>query len=210
MTDNNLQANDTAQDTASPLEKQASKPALSRHPKAVKARAEAKKAALERGQAKEGGEGVVSPPRRRRHIDPVTKKILAQKAFASAMRLSKIMELESAKRKAEQAESARIALEAHSVALQAIDPPIPSFVPLPVEESPWKDGSRRAAIYGRPVNPRLLMIVFEDESHGRLVIAPRDKVKFSLGGEVWVKPLAGKDIYILCGVYNRFGVRVVS
>lgn len=87
------------------------------------------------------------------------------------------------------------------------------YIPEPgvVEESvvfnPWKDGSFRAVVYARPLNPRLLLVNFGHKSHGRLVIAHSERGKFSVGQEVWVKNAGGKDLYLLAGVYNRFGKR---
>ncbi len=71
----------------------------------------------------------------------------------------------------------------------------------------WRDGSFRAAIYNRPVNPRMLLLQFANGEHGKLVISPRERGIFNIGAEVWVKPAGGRDLYILCGIYNRYGVR---
>lgn len=83
--------------------------------------------------------------------------------------------------------------------------------PVAVEQdltfNPWKDGSFRAVVYARPLNPRLLLLNFGHKSHGRLVIAHSERGKFSVGQEVWVKNAGGKDLYILAGAYNRFGKR---
>ena len=90
------------------------------------------------------------------------------------------------------------ALSSHPTALS---------VELGVSTHPWGDNSAKAAVYARPFNPRMLLLQFANGDHGRLVVSPGERGLFNIGAEVWVKPAGGKDFYILCGVYNRYGTR---
>jgi len=61
-------------------------------------------------------------------------------------------------------------------------------------------------VYGKPLNPRIRFIEFEDGSHGRLWV--NMNAQPMIGWTVWVKPYA--DIpgdYELHGRYNVMGVR---
>ncbi len=76
------------------------------------------------------------------------------------------------------------------------------------DAGPWGDGSLRCAVYCRPLNPRILLVSFPGGGHGRIVCHPKERARFCPGDELWCKPAAGKDIYILAGRYNRRGLRV--
>lgn len=61
-------------------------------------------------------------------------------------------------------------------------------------------------VYGKPINPRIRFIEFEDGSHGRLWVNMNSQPM--IGWTVWVKPYA--DIpgdYEMHGRYNSMGVR---
>ena len=61
-------------------------------------------------------------------------------------------------------------------------------------------------VYGKPINPRIRFIEFEDGSHGRLWV--NMNAQPMIGWTVWVKPYA--DIpgdYEMHGRYNSMGVR---
>lgn len=61
-------------------------------------------------------------------------------------------------------------------------------------------------IYGKPINPRIRFIEFEDGSHGRLWV--NQKAAPMIGWTVWVKPY--EDIpedWVMHGRYNSMGVR---
>jgi hypothetical protein len=62
-------------------------------------------------------------------------------------------------------------------------------------------------VYARPANDRLLLVTFDDKTHGKVVVRPQERVFFGPGKRVWVK-WQGRDLYVLAGRYNRFGVRV--
>jgi hypothetical protein len=67
-------------------------------------------------------------------------------------------------------------------------------------------GDVEVVVYARPLNPRLLLVQFDDGSHGRVVMSPREREVFTVKKRLWVRPLQ-KDVYMLAGRYNRFGVR---
>ncbi len=67
-------------------------------------------------------------------------------------------------------------------------------------------GDMDVVVYARPLNPRLLLVQFDDGSHGRVVMSPRERAVFTVKKRLWVRPLQ-KDVYMLAGRYNRFGVR---
>lgn len=67
-------------------------------------------------------------------------------------------------------------------------------------------GDVEVVVYARPLNPRLLLVQFDDGSHGRVVMSPRERTVFTVKKRLWVRPLQ-KDVYMLAGRYNRFGVR---
>jgi predicted DNA-binding antitoxin AbrB/MazE fold protein len=177
------------------------KPVLSRHPKAKAARQAAR-------LARQGGEGVGLSAPAAHTIDPLPSQNPPQKDFSSNLSLCEILADESL---SPSYVSNRLKTQGMGTGSDSTPLPAPSFTPEPDTDKPphsWGDGSFRAAIYARPVNPRILMIVYENGVHGRLVISPKEKVKFSVGGEVWVKVAGGKDLCVLSGVYNRFGRRV--
>lgn len=62
-------------------------------------------------------------------------------------------------------------------------------------------------VYARPANDRLLLVTFEDKTHGKVVVRPQERVFFGPGKRIWVR-WEGRDLYVLAGRYNRFGVRV--
>lgn len=163
---------------------------VSRHPKAVAARKAAK-------LAKQGGEGVASRPAPAPTIDPLASKILAQKELTRVAALTRILTEEANRPKID------------SRAIVSDFTAGPAFAIVPDDEiKGWLDGSRRAAIYARPVNPRMLLVIFEDGTHGQLMMSPADKARFSIGGEVWAIPDGAKGRHALAGRYNRFGRRV--
>lgn len=97
-------------------------------------------------------------------------------------------------------------------------PVAPSPTPVLMVDSPtaplphdtpahWRAiGDVEVVVYARPLNPRLLLVQFDDGSHGRVVMSPRERTVFTVKKRLWVRPLQ-KDVYMLAGRYNRFGVR---
>lgn len=108
-------------------------------------------------------------------------------------------------------------ISANPVALQQLSAPAATFTLHATPEAPnaaetalpSKSLPRgfRCAVYGIPPNPRLLLVVFADKTHGRVVIHPNERIKFRAGSEIWVMPAGGKDLYVLTGRYNRWGRR---
>lgn len=84
----------------------------------------------------------------------------------------------------------------------ALTPP----APLSDEEKWSKSGDINVLVYARPVNPRLLLITLDDGAHGRCLMHPVDRQRFSVGKRIWVRH-ERKDIYRLTGRYNRWGSR---
>lgn len=82
----------------------------------------------------------------------------------------------------------------------------PSPAPLSDEERWAKSGDINVLVYARPVNPRLLLITLDDGTHGRCLMHPVDRQRFSVGKRIWVRH-ERKDIYRLTGRYNRWGGR---
>lgn len=75
------------------------------------------------------------------------------------------------------------------------------------DEEQWaKAGDINVLVYARPVNPRLLLITLDDGTHGRCLMHPVDRQRFSVGKRIWVRH-ERKDIYRLTGRYNRWGSR---
>ena len=170
----------------------AKRPTLSRHPKAVAAR-----------HAKKGGAGVSKPPGPHTHIDSPTSQNPSQKGLAS---LTAFVQEVLVQRDAGILAGPGGLHDDLPNEVGMVEPP-PSFAPVVDKGNPWGDNSFRAAIYARPFNPRLLLVVFSSGTHGRLVVGQSDRVRFSIGAEVWVKPAGGSDLYVLAGAYNRFGKR---
>jgi hypothetical protein len=81
-------------------------------------------------------------------------------------------------------------------------------LPAELPPHPWGDGSHKCGVYGRPLNPRILLVVFPEGHHGRVVCHPKERARFCPGDVLWVRAVAGKDLYIIAGRYNRRGVRV--
>jgi len=81
-----------------------------------------------------------------------------------------------------------------------------SPAPLSDEEKWSKAGDINVLVYARPVNPRLLLITLDDGTHGRCLMHPVDRQRFSVGKRIWVRH-ERKDIYRLTGRYNRWGSR---
>ena len=176
-----LQASELSQSCAKPAPpKRGSGAGLSRHPLAVAARKAAK-----------GGGGGRKPGRVAPTIDPLPSKILPQKALPQVVVPRDIPLGALATMPAD-------ALSSHPAALGD---------ETGVTTHPWGDKSGRAAVYARPFNPRMLLLQFANGEHGRLVVSPGERSLFNIGCEVWVKPAGGKDFYVLCGVYNRYGKR---
>ena len=89
-------------------------------------------------------------------------------------------------------------------------PPAPAVDQLPVmsDEDRWRNaGDINVLVYARPVHPRMLLIQLDDGSHGRCMMHPSDRVRFSVNKRIWVRH-DRKDIYQLAGRYNRWGARV--
>lgn len=89
--------------------------------------------------------------------------------------------------------------------LVADDPAAP-IAPMSDEEQWAKAGDINVLVYARPVNPRLLLITLDDGTHGRCLMHPVDRQRFSVGKRIWVRH-ERKDIYRLTGRYNRWGSR---
>lgn len=85
-------------------------------------------------------------------------------------------------------------------------PGAPSPAPLSDEEKWSKAGDINVLVYARPVNPRMLLITLDDGSHGRCLMHPADRQRFSVGKRIWVRH-ERKDVYRLVGRYNRWGGR---
>lgn len=82
----------------------------------------------------------------------------------------------------------------------------PAPAPLSDEERWSKSGDINVLVYARPVNPRLLLITLDDGTHGRCLMHPADRQRFSVGKRIWVRH-ERKDVYRLVGRYNRWGSR---
>lgn len=75
-------------------------------------------------------------------------------------------------------------------------------------ESKWREaGEHEVVIYARPLNPRMLLIKFDDGDHGKLIVSPRERAAFNVGQRVWVRPVE-RGVYGLAGRYNIRGRRV--
>jgi hypothetical protein len=75
-------------------------------------------------------------------------------------------------------------------------------------ESKWRQaGDYEVVIYARPLNQRMLLIKFDDKSHGKLIVSPRERAAFNVGQRVWVRPVE-RGVYGLAGRYNIRGRRV--
>jgi hypothetical protein len=86
-------------------------------------------------------------------------------------------------------------------------PPLPAPAPSCQEEI-WRNaGDINALVYARPLHPRMLLVQLDDGSHGRCLLHPTDRARFSVGKRIWVRH-ERKDLYVLAGRYNRWGVRV--
>jgi hypothetical protein len=88
-------------------------------------------------------------------------------------------------------------------------PPVTPPAPAIPHDTPahWRAcGDVEVVVYARPLNPRLLLVQFDDGSHGRVVMSPRERTVFTVKKRLWVR-LLQKDVYMLAGRYNRFGVR---
>ena len=86
--------------------------------------------------------------------------------------------------------------------------PVKDASPAPLsDEEKWaKAGDINVLVYARPVNPRMLLITLDDGSHGRCLMHPADRQRFSVGKRIWVRH-ERKDVYRLTGRYNRWGGR---
>jgi len=92
-----------------------------------------------------------------------------------------------------------------SVTINGQSVPVDSVVPV---ESKWRQsGEVEVVIYARPLNPRMLLIKFDAQSHGKLVVSPRERAAFNVGQRVWVRPVE-RGVYGLAGRYNIRGRRV--
>jgi hypothetical protein len=84
--------------------------------------------------------------------------------------------------------------------------------PAPISPHPTEREQHIAAgeipclIYAKPLNPRLLLVQFSDNSRGKVVIRPVERAMFGPGKRIWVKAIE-RGIYVLAGRYNRFGAR---
>lgn len=150
-------------------------------------RAKARKARSRHPLAK-GGRGSRKPGPRKTTIDSLASKIAPQKGLSDV---------------------AVIASEAaDAVDLTQIDTGICVKSAIP-HDTPahWRaTGDVEVVVYARPLNPRMLLVQFDDGSHGRVVMSPREREMFSVKKRLWVRRLQ-KDVCMLAGRYNRFGVR---
>lgn len=87
----------------------------------------------------------------------------------------------------------------------------PGDVLTPPVSDPTKDLSRKARVYGVPLNPRIRLIEFDDGTHGQLwVKLDADRM---LNWRIWVKPDADRPNppgchWVLDGSYNWRGIRI--
>lgn len=88
--------------------------------------------------------------------------------------------------------------------LTPLPPPTP--VHLTEREQHIAAGEIPCTIYAKPLNPRLLLVQFSDDSRGKVVIRPAERAMFGPGKRIWVKAVE-KGVYVLAGRYNRFGAR---
>lgn len=85
-----------------------------------------------------------------------------------------------------------------------------AHLPLP-EKAPETQGNEASGavlvrVYGKPLNPRIRFIEFEDGSHGRLWV--NVKAAPMIGWTVWVKPYVDiPEDWVMHGKYNSMGVR---
>jgi hypothetical protein len=94
------------------------------------------------------------------------------------------------------------------MALKGPEQPNPAELPAELPPHPWGDNSYKCGVYGRPLNPRILLVVFPEGHHGRVVCHPKERARFCPGDVLWVRAVAGKDLYIIAGRYNRRGIRI--
>jgi hypothetical protein len=87
----------------------------------------------------------------------------------------------------------------------------PVVAPLPTpscQEEIWRNaGDINVLVYARPLHPRMLLVQLDDGSHGRCLLHPTARARFSVGKRIWVRH-ERKDLYVLAGRYNRWGSRV--
>ena len=87
----------------------------------------------------------------------------------------------------------------------------PVVAPLPTpscQEDIWRNaGDINVLVYARPLHPRMLLVQLDDGSHGRCLLHPTARARFSVGKRIWVRH-ERKDLYVLAGRYNRWGARV--
>lgn len=96
---------------------------------------------------------------------------------------------------------------AEAILADAVAPVIDKS-PVISDEDRWRNaGDINVLVYARPVHPRMLLIQLDDGSHGRCMMHPSDRVRFSVNKRIWVRH-DRKDIYQLAGRYNRWGARV--
>ena len=182
---NDLPVADATQDASRPtlaeLKRQARK-VRSRHP-------------LARGR--KGGRGSRKPAAVESTIDSLASKNSAQKGLSepAAHVLTTIIAAHLDRPDAMEVAGALVA-----------DAFAPSPAPLSDEEKWAKAGDINVLVYARPINPRMLLITLDDGTHGRCLMHPADRQRFSVGKRIWVRH-ERKDVYRLTGRYNRWGSR---
>ena len=195
---NDLPVADTTRDAPRPtlaeLKKQARK-VRSRHPLA---------------KARKGGRGSRKPAAVESTIDSLASKNSAQKGLSepAAHVLTTIIAAHLDRPDAMEVAGALVAdAFAPSPAPVLVgDCPAAPIAPLSDEEKWAKAGDINVLVYARPVNPRMLLITLDDGSHGRCLMHPADRQRFSVGKRIWVRH-ERKDVYRLTGRYNRWGGR---
>lgn len=144
-----------------------------------------------------GGRGSAKPPGSEINIDSVPSKNSPQKALAPFL--------------APQHAPSGASVSAPGTNISSDNVPAPELI-VPSEavpvESKWREsGEYEVVIYARPLNQRMLLIKFDDQSHGKLIVSPRERAVFNVGQRVWVRPVE-RGVYGLAGRYNIRGRRV--
>jgi hypothetical protein len=96
-----------------------------------------------------------------------------------------------------------------SLTVEGQPAPVPLPLPAPsCQEDIWRNaGDINVLVYARPLHPRMLLVQLDDGSHGRCLLHPTARARFSVGKRIWVRH-ERKDLYVLAGRYNRWGSRV--
>lgn len=144
-----------------------------------------------------GGRGLPKAPGREINIDSVPSKNSPQKG---------VIELPAGEYAPQSGQ-----IPVPGTFILADKPSVPEIIvpadAVPVE-SKWREaGEHEVVIYARPLNPRMLLIKFDDGDHGKLIVSPRERAAFNVGQRVWVRPVE-RGVYGLAGRYNIRGRRV--